>query len=250
MIYIKIFTDTDENGDKMLVFDSAKNDNEKDSFTTAGYKPGFSFNDGHDYKYYQAMTTVIGVGQVAISPDAKEFLVSLLNDENACEQTHLWRKCDVTLMGCCRSQYGWDSGTFAFAPSDRNSDITTKTLHKGEHFLASFTSTEPLEYMTPCENEMLKGLDITNPIDETVLLDAYYGAMRDRGEEPACDAKTIRCTHPRYLTEAQKKVIRDDYRSMSARYDSQEWHDNGDFIESRIIGELVDKYLHLGGALD
>ena len=108
--------------------------------------------------------------------------------------------------------------------------------------MASFTSTEPLEYMTPCENEMLKGLDITEPIDETVPLDAYYGAMRARGEEPACDEDTIRKTPLRYLTEAQKEVIRAEYKKMINRYDSQEWHYNGDFLDDKIKGELIEKY--------
>ncbi|MBR2651183.1 MAG: hypothetical protein IKD45_05935 [Clostridia bacterium] len=238
MIYIKIYLDKDEGGEDMLVFDSAKEDSGDDFFTVAGSKTGYD-----NYPYYQNMTTVIGVEQVAISPEAKAFLISLLNDGGVCEETHIFRKCDITLLGCCKSQHGgWDSGTFAFAPEDARNGITSRKLRKGEHFLASFTSTEPLEYMTPCENEMLKGLDITEPIDETVPLDAYYGAMRARGEEPACDEDTIRKTPLRYLTEAQKEVIRAEYKKMINRYDSQEWHYNGDFLDDKIKGELIEKY--------
>ena len=94
---------------------------------------------------------------------------------------------------------------------------------------------------------MLKGLDITSPIDETVLLDAYYGAMKARGEEPACDEDTIRKTPIRYLTEAQKNVIRTEYRQMINCYDAQEGHDNGDFLDDKIKGELIKKYLKFVG---
>ena len=38
MIYIKIYLDKDENGEDMLVFDSAKEDSEYDCFTVAGEK--------------------------------------------------------------------------------------------------------------------------------------------------------------------------------------------------------------------
>jgi hypothetical protein len=52
------------------------------------------------------------------------------------------------------------------------------------------------------------------------------------------------------MTEAQKDVIRADYRRMINSYDSQEWHDHGDFLDDKIEAEIIQKYLILTGGLD
>jgi hypothetical protein len=104
--------------------------------------------------------------------------------------------------------------------------------------------------MTPGDNEMIKALELIHPADEAVLLDAYYGAMHARGEKPACDADTICKTPLRYTTKAQRDLIRRDYHDMVHRYDSQEWHDHGDFLDDQIEGELTKKYLKFHPELD
>ena len=242
MIYVKIYVDKDENGEDMLVFDSATVEDNTTYFTVAGKKKRVAF-DGENYIFFQKETRVIDVENVAISAEAKELFSSMLNDKSVCEQTAYGIKGDFTVRGCYWGQYGWDGGEFAYCPPEIRNGITAKMLRKGEHFTVTCVfSAKPLEYMTPCDNEMLKSLDISEPIDETVILDAYYGAMRAEGKELSCDVDTIRKTDVRYLTEEQKEVIRSEYRSMMNRYDAQEWHYNGELLDDKIREELIRKY--------
>ena len=243
MIYIKIYLDKDENGEDMLVFDSVKRDDEKAFFTVAGKKEPFLFYD-EPIPHFENKTKVIGVEQVAISPEAKAFFLELLNDESTHTQMPYRQNGNFEMSGCYRTQYGWDSGQFSFRPPQIDEGNTKKTLRRGEHFTVDcFFSKEPLEYMTLCLNEDLQNLDLSSPADEAPLLDSYYTTMREKGEELSCDVDTIRRTPVRYLTDEQKDVIKKDYRERINRYDSQEWHDHGDFLDDKIIGELLEKYL-------
>lgn len=246
MIYIKIYLDKDENGEDMLVFDSVKQDiPDYHYFTVAGQKH-MTFHI--DYYHFVEMTSVIGVEQVAISPEAKEFFLSLLNDESTHEKMPYGHSGDFAMRGCYDTEHGWDSGEFAYCPPKIENGDTRKTLRRTDRFTVECVFSQgPLDYMTPCLNEMLKTLDLTEPVDETVLLDAYYAAMRARGEELACDVDTIRRTPLRYLTEAQKAVIREEYKERCSRYSSQEWndrsdYDHGEFLEDKIRSELIKKY--------
>jgi hypothetical protein len=251
MIYIKIYLDKDENGEDMLVFDSAKKDDRNHFFTVAGEKTRKRLFTKETYIYFICETKVIGVKQVAISPEAKEFFLSLLADESTHEKKPYGCIGDFTMRGCYDTQYGWNSGEFAYCPPETQNGNTKKILRRGDHFTVDCVfSKKPLEYMTLCPNEILKILDLAEPADEKPLLDAYYMEMRARGEELATDIDTIRKTPLDYMTEAQKDVIRRDYRSQLNRYDAQEWHDNGDFLDDKIESEIIQKYLILTGGLN
>ena len=238
MIYIKIYLDKDENGEDMLVFDSAKEDS-KYVFTVAGKK---------QLGYYNPIvfqTEVNGVEKVAISPEAKALFIEMLNDENVCIRKYSFQ--DFKFSGYCWGQHGLDSGSFAYFPPNIKNGDTKRILHRGESFSKGYADISAFEYMTPCDNEMLKSLDITKPIDENALLDAYYSAMRAAGEELGCDVETIRKTPLRYLTEAQKEVIREDRRRMAESYDSQQWNESRDYdhaalIEDKINDAIMEKY--------
>lgn len=246
MIYIKIYLDKDENGEDMLVFDSVKQDSpDYHYFTVAGQK---HMTFPLDYYHFVEMTSVIGVEQAAISPEAKEFFLSLLNDESTHEKMPYGHSGDFAMQGCYCTENGWDSGKFAYCPPKIENGDTRKTLRRTDRFTVECVfSQEPLDYMTPCLNEMLKNLDLTEPVDETVLLDAYYAAMRARGEELACDVDTIRKTPLRYLAEEQKEVIRAEYRRLVASYDKQEWNESRDYdhaamLEAKIREAIIKKY--------
>ncbi|MBQ8356601.1 MAG: hypothetical protein IJX39_02210 [Clostridia bacterium] len=244
MIYIKIYLDKDENGEDMLVFDSAKEDGDSHSFFKVACKKHFTFPI--EYDLFENMTSVIGVEQVAISAEAKAFFLSLLEDNNFCQKMSYGNDSDFEMHGCCQSRYGWESGDFAFCPPKINAGETRKTLRAGENFTIDWIfSTTPLEYMTPCDNEILKSLDL--PADEKPLLDAYYAKMRERGEELGCDEDTIRKTPLRYLTEDQKEVLRAEYRRLASSYDKQEWNESRDYdhaamLEDKIREAIIKKY--------
>lgn len=246
MIYIKIYLDRDENGEDILVFDSVKNEDDHSYFRIAGIKhKTFPM----EYDHFETMTSVIGVEQVAISPEAKAFFLTFLTDENALNK--VWYGADITIKGCHWGQYGWNSGVFAFRPSDIQSGNTVRILRCGDTLAVKHgVSPHVLDYMTPGDNEMIKALALIRPADEAPLLDAYYGAMHARGETPACDADTIGKTPLRYMTKAQKDLIRRDYRAMVNRYDSQEWHDHGDFLQDQIEWKLAETYLKFHNELD
>lgn len=229
MIYIKIYCDKDENGEDMLVFDSAKEDSEN-TFEVAGIKKEQGY-DGYDLFVYQ--TKVNGVENVAISPEAKSLFLEMLNDESVCSYAYCIQ--DFKFLGC-----GWENGSFAFVPPNIENGDTSRKLRRGEKFTVNYKMSD-FEYMTPCENEMLKSLDITNPVDENVLLDAYYSTMRARGEELGCDEETIRKTPIRYLTEAQKEVIIAEYRRMVASYDKQEWNESRDYDHAAMLEDKIDE---------
>ena len=250
MIYIKIYLDQDENGEDMLVFDSVKHDDEKNRlfFHVAGEKEK-TYSSGRTRTWFDYDTKVIGVEQVAISPEAKELFTEMLNDKDLCKYNMYFS--DFELCGYSLGQYGWNTGIFSFTPNDIKSGDTVRTLRRGEHFTAKFGNAEDaFEYMIICDNEALKNLALDEPADETELLDRYYAEMRAKYGEPACDADTICKTPFKYLTEAQKNVIREDYRRMVNSYDSQDWHDHGDFLDDKIMGELISKYFKSGKEID
>ncbi len=242
MIYIKIYLDKDENGEDMLVFDSAKEDSNY-IFTVAGKKEYRDFNgDRHVRADYH--TKVNGVEKVAISPEAKSLFIEMLNDKNVCIREYSSFR-DFEFVGYSRGQYGWDSGSFAYFPSNIKNGDTKRTLRRGESFTVGCADKSALEYMTPGDNEMLQSLDL--PADETPLLDAYYAKMRARGEELGCDVDTIRKTPLRYLTEAQREVIRAEYRGLASSYDKQEWNESRDYdhtamFEDQIRSAIMQKY--------
>ena len=250
MIYIKIYLDQDENGEDMLVFDSVKHDDEKNRlfFHVAGEKEK-TYSSGRTRTWFDYDTKVIGVEKVAISPEAKELFIEMLNDKDLCKYNMYFS--DFELRGYSLGQYGWNTGIFSFTPNDIKSGDTVRTLRRGEHFTAKFgTAEDAFEYMIICDNEALKNLALDEPADETELLDRYYAEMRAKYGEPACDADTICKTPFKYLTEAQKNVIREDYRRMVNSYDSQDWHDHGDFLDDKIMGELISKYFKSGKEID
>jgi len=236
MIYIKIYLDKDENGEDILVFDSVKQNLPDYHFFTVAGKKHMTFP--LEYDHFVKMTSVIGVDQVAISPEAKEFFLSLLKDESTHEEMPYGQ----------RGDFAMDSGRFAYCPPEIKNGDTRKILRRTDRFTVEcIFSQDPLDYMTRCLNETLKSLDLTAPADEKPLLGAYYAEMRATGEELGCDVDTIRKTPLRYLTEAQKEVIRAEYRGLASRYDKQEWNERRDYdhaamLEDKISEVIIKKY--------
>ena len=240
MVYVKIYVDKDENGEDMLVFDSAKEDN-KYYFTVAGLKKKQG-SGGHDL--FVGETKVNGVNWVAISPEAKALFIEMMKDEDAC--TTAWPIQHFRFTYYCRGEHGLDEGSFYFVPLNVKQGNTSRRLRRGEKFTVNHKVGEDyFDYMIPCENERLKSLDL--PADETPLLDAYYAEMRAKGEELGCDEATIRKTPMKYLTDAQREVIREEYRRLAAGYSEQEWNESRDYdhaalLEDKIKEAIMAKY--------
>ena len=74
--------------------------------------------------------------------------------------------------------------------------------------------------------------------------------MRKRGEEPACDVETIKKTPPSFLTEAQKEVIRQDYRERYEEIDEYHRHHNPEAVDDLIVRELIKTYFKSGYAIE
>ena len=104
--------------------------------------------------------------------------------------------------------------------------------------------------MIEADNEFLKMLDLSGPFDVNILYKRnfekqkeYYEQKRREEGEPACDAATIRATPTAFLTDAQRETVKKSYRAWLNRYDSQEWHDNGDFLYAeRILPALSEEF--------
>ena len=233
MIYVKIYCDRDENGEDMLVFDSAKEDNKYD-FQVAGLKKQQGYGG---YDLFIRKTQVGGVNRVAISPEAKALFLEMIGSE-AC--TTAWPVADFYFDYYCRGERGLDEGSFSFVPLNVKQGDTSRRLRRGESFTVDDKVGEDyFDYMIPCENEMLKGLDITEPVDEHVLLDVYYRTARERGEELGCDVETIRRTPIEYLTEEQREVIRAEYRALAAGYSAQEWNETRDYDHAAMLEDTI-----------
>lgn len=246
MIYAKIYLDKDSDGTDVLVFDSYNGD-ESAYITKAGKRPDFFAT----HYYVTPRTTIHGLSSVAISPEAREIFGARIEDTDSYDTAYYVGDFDLSLVS---------GGIFAFMPDDikkAKDDYnsipsseecgTARRLRADEKFVFCTKYGDPrkehLSRMIEAENVFLKEMDLSTPVDEDILYDMYFTKKRAAEGEPPYDAETIRNTPAKYLTEAQRTVIRAEYKSYLNRYNSQEWHDNGDYIYAEIIiPHLMNEY--------
>ena len=180
------------------------------------------------------------VDYIAISPEAREVFAARLRRD--CPTLKLERyRGDLELYRGAE----WEHGYFSFKEENSKDGIKTRALFEKDPLslcVAHGSFREALGYMVPCDNEALKAMDLREHIDENALWSTYFTEKRARGEELGCDPATIKRTPLAFFTEEQKATVKADYHHHCGRYDSQEWHYHGDFIEDKIVDELMVTY--------
>ena len=193
MIYAKIYLDKDADGQEALVFESVPK-------SKVGYCTVTSF-----------YTAVRSCQSVAISDEARERLRAMLKDRSAFTP----------------KRYSGDIGVaedyFYFEHYAGKENPKRLTLPLGKPFTLYVEHgwvPETIDYMTPADNDFLRELNMTDSVEEQVLLDRHYKEARARGEVPGCDVESIKRTPYAYMTEEQRTVIQREYHTDCALYDS------------------------------
>ena len=214
MLYGKIYLDTVD-GREAIVFNSLKVD--------VGQK--------YEAEY---------VDNIAICQEARELLsMRLKHDHPKLKVERFFGDFELT------GGSDWEHGSFHFKPETEENGVLIRTLREDDVLVLSLKhgiKLDGIDYMIPCDNDYLKTLDLHDSIDPAMLWERHFAAMVERGEEPATDTETIKKTPAKYLTAAQKSIIKQHYRHRLDSYDSQEWHDHGDFLLEKILGEITTCY--------
>ena len=214
MIYAKIYLDTDENGREMFVFEATP---------VSDHICNVSFR-----------VRIVGAESVAISPEAKDKLLKRLNDRGSL---------DLIYYGGDVEFDGPGYGVFSFRPD--KGEICKKTIGVDARFSVctkNGVSREMLEYMLLVDNEVLKTLDLTTPVDEAKNLSYYYERKGKEDGGAPCDEMTIRKTPIEFMTKEQKNIVREEYSNSCAQYSDTEWHIRGEYIEEKILEEVMKKF--------
>lgn len=160
MIYAKIYVD--ENSD--LIFDSIKKD-VRFYCSVAQTKKGFS---GRSYRVPR--TTIIPTSGVVISPEAKTLFENWLNPENPNLAVNNFDG-DFELFDAGVHMDDGDSGLgFSFKPS--NETDTFRRLKSTDKFticIKKGINLAVLEDFTQAPNELIKNLNISEPVNESEL---------------------------------------------------------------------------------
>ncbi|MBR2370499.1 MAG: hypothetical protein IKA82_00615 [Clostridia bacterium] len=214
MIYAKIYLDKNKGRKDMLVFEATQ---------TKSIYCQISWH-----------ISIAGAKYIAISPEAKSLFRARLEDMSSF---------DVKKYDGDFEMFDRDGGVFVFRPNEHG-QMRRELLADERFTLCAEHGFAPqiLDYMVPCDNDTLKSLDITTPIDETPMLEAYYTAKRALGEELGCDPDTISRTPFKFLTEEQKQRIKKEYHTDCDHFDSCDWHYHGDFIYDKIICGLMERF--------
>lgn len=178
------------------------------------------------------------VDYIAISPEAKALFLKMLGGTERKPKLYFG---DFEFVG----DDGWEHGWFRFKEKKIENGLKISTLCEGEEFSVKVKNgyrKNILDYMIPCDNAILKETDINTSVDENTLWNAFYAAMRERGEEPVCDTETIKKTPPDFLCDAQKELIRRDYRSRYEEFGTYDMHNNAEAIDDIIVRELMKIY--------
>ena len=221
MLYAKIYLDKDKDGQDMLVFTSLS-------------AKGIEANRACMVDY------------IAISPEAKAYFLTRLGRADRVMSRYSG---DFELFG---EDDSWEHGYFHFVSHDEKNGLQYRTLRDDAPLLVRLTNgcrRAVLDYMIPCENEQLKTLDLAQEIDEGTLWQRHFTAMRERGEEPACDVETVAKTPTAFLTEAQREVIRRDYRARCEEVGEYHLCRNTEAALDLIIGELMKRYKKNGAEI-
>ena len=225
MLYGKIYLDEDENGKNLLVFDTSTED---DGFElkVAGEKKTKSGRTS--FRYF---TTIYDSRKIAISEEAKEKLLYKIDNESK--------------VYCFEGDFRFSKESFEYVPKPFGNGQTKRALADGELLtieVGGGISFECIERMIILENEAIKAMDISTPVDETPLLQAYFESRRERGLDTACDAETICRVQTKHLTAEQKSFIKTYYKNSCNGYDSADWHYHGDFIYNEIISDMASHF--------
>ena len=244
-IYAKIYLDRDADDTPVLVFDSIKNTEGVSTvyFIKAGREKSFF----DEYWHIVQHNKVIGLDGVAISPEAKSHFLARIEDTSSYGVREFTG--DVTLCSLREIfSYMPDDLARAFADKIAIQDMplvpncgTERRLRADERFVfREKPDVRAFDKMIEADNAYLRDLDISAPVDANILYQMYFEKKR-RGEgEPACDTETIKATPAAFLTEAQKDVIRADYKTRCSMYSAQEWnetrdYDHGEYLFSEVI---------------
>ncbi len=179
------------------------------------------------------------VDYIAISPEAKAHFIERLNSPDKVA-THFYG--DFEIYG-----YGdWEHGYFSFKPSLTADGEIRRTLRSCDIFklkICRGLRRSVLEYMIPTDNELLRELDLVAGVEENMLWQRHYDAMKDRGEVQGCKIEDIKKTPPSFLTEEQKKVIREHYRERNEEFDVYHRNNSSEEVYNIIVSELMNTYL-------
>ncbi len=213
MLYGKIYLDKDTDGRDMLVFVSLC---------------------AEGIEQFRACS----VDGIAISPEARVVLLARLNSPDR-RLSRIFG--DFEFFAYDDS----DHGSVCFKEDTVEDGKRIRTLRESDPFSVKVgrgCRRSVLEYMIPCDNELLRELDLGKSIDENTLWERYYAAMRERGEEPGCDVESIKKTPPSFLTEAQKEIIRGDYQARCGEFNDYHRINNPDAVYDFVIDKLMRIY--------
>ncbi len=213
MLYGKIYLDTDKDGRDTLVFVALVTE-ASESFRASM------------------------VDYIAISPEAKVALLARLNDPNR-RLSRVFG--DFELWG----DDDGDHGVFSFKEKSVENGQRIRILGADDLFsvkLSHGCRRSVLEYMVPCNNEILKELDLRNSVDENELWERYYADMFARGETLACDVDTIKKTPLAFLTEEQKEMIKRDYRERCDDFGDYHNFHHREEVDDFVVRELMKTY--------
>ena len=245
MICAIIYLETDADGTPVLVFDAIKDETKATSFEfeKAGRKESY----GGDSFYLVPRHRILHLSGVAISPEAKAHFRARLEDKASYDENY--HTGEIAIPGV-REAFAYipDQLISAFRNRVKLADLptpaecgTVRRLRADERFTVCGTPRiKWLDEMIEADNEYLRTLDLVTPIDENILYKMYYEKKRREEGEPPTDRDTIRSTPAAFLTEAQREVIRADYRARCGGYSAQEWnetrdYDHGEYLFREVI---------------
>jgi len=239
MINLKIYLDTDPVKGEVIIFEAAGKESTHLSLAKNIY------DKSGRLRYAEPLTTVIYAGNIAISPEARAAFMARFNDKTSYDVIR-YGDGDFQMSGCQRETHGgFDPGRFAFRPDEGEHYPRRRSLGINERFVLSVDgglSFSVFDYMTEADNELLKNLDLSEPLDDSVIHQKRLDDLRAKGEEPPVTVEAIRKTPLRFLTDAQKAKIKREYHNDCDRYDSQDWHYHGDFIYDKIVSDLAERF--------
>ena len=167
MIYAKIYLDRDADGTDTLVFDSCR-DSVTHFLRTGGLR------EEHGHRTFMMWTVVYDLQCVAISHEAKELFAARLKEVHGDERSLFTG--DFAL---------WHDKQFAFRPDAIKKAFTEKSmppyasegktvrhLRADEKFIycaKQGLNIAGLDEMIECDNDVLKRLDISSPVDPAAL---------------------------------------------------------------------------------
>ena len=167
MIYAKIYTDREENGRPLLVFEAAKREDRNELYLSHAKNV---YDKQGRLRFSSPRTCVFGACLVAISPEAKALFGARLADRASCSLSRDGG--DFELRGCHDDDSGYKNGMFAFLPDGDGDGKTKRVLRDGERFTVfdgvEFAP-EILDSMTLCDNERLRTWALDAPVAKESL---------------------------------------------------------------------------------